>query len=264
MPLQVGGAAIGSLVAASRTPRDGWSAADRDLLGLLAPQVAVVAHAARLNAELLVSRDQVVDATAQERARLRQELHDGLGPALSGIALGLEAAEAAQDPARVQALLEWLRQETQTAGREVRRLVDGLRPVALDGKALDEALAGFLDGVASGGGLQVEAALQRPLPPLPHDVDAAAYRIVTESVTNVVRHSGARSCRVELTVDDGALHVVVDDDGRGLPAQPRDGVGLASMRQRSTELGGSCVLADRPGGGTRVAVSLPVRLRVPA
>lgn len=99
--------------------------------------------------------------------------------------------------------------------------------------------------------------LQRPLPPLSPEVEAAAYRIVTEAVTNVVRHSGARTCRIRLAADAGSLHVTVEDDGNGMPVQPRDGVGLASMRRRALELGGTWEVGACPGGGTRIEVRLP-------
>ncbi len=106
-------------------------------------------------------------------------------------------------------------------------------------------------------------ALPAGLPPLPPDADAAAYRIVTEAVTNVVRHSGATTCRVGLTSEPDGLHLVVEDDGNGLPAQPRDGVGLVSMRRRAAELGGTWTVSPRVGGGTRVEVVLPTGSRVP-
>ena len=262
LPLQVAARDVGALLVWPRTKRDGWSRSDRDLLAVLAPQVAVVVHAARLNVALTQSRDGVLAATADERLRLRQELHDGLGPALSGIALGLEAAEVAlpRDPRRAGALLERLRQETQTAGREVRRLVEGLRPAALDGQDLAEALQGFVDGLAAvtAGRLVISLEVAAPLPPLPPDVDAATYRIVTEAVTNVVRHSGARTCVVVVAAGGGVLSVRVEDDGTGL-ATSREGVGLGSMRRRAAELGGTWTVGGRPGGGTRVQVELPLR-----
>jgi signal transduction histidine kinase len=262
LPLQVGGRQVGCLRLAPRTARDGWSSADRQLLDLLARQVAVVAHAALLNAELAGSRDRVLEATADERLRLHQELHDGLGPALSGIALGLEAAEAAlgRSPERAAALLARLREETQAAGKEVRRLVEGLRPSPLDRQGLDDALTSFVDSlrVAAAGRLDVFLELPDALPPLAPGTDAAAYRIVTEAVTNVVRHSGATSCRVAVTVEAAGLRLVVEDDGHGLPAQPRDGVGLTSMRRRAAGLGGVWSAGPRQGGGTRVDVLLPM------
>jgi signal transduction histidine kinase len=263
LPLQVAARPVGCLLIAPRTARDGWSRADRELLAVLAQQVAVVAHAAQLNTELARSRDEVLTATADERRRLRQELHDGLGPALSGIALGLEAAEVSfpQNPERAGQLLTRLREETQTAGQEVRRLVEGLRPAALDSQNLTDALTTFVAGLSevAAGRLQLSLVVAGPLPPLPPDLDAAAYRIVTEALTNVVRHSGARSCTVHVTAEGPALCLQVEDDGVGLPAQPRQGVGLSSMRQRAAELGGTWSVQPRPDGGTRLRVELPLR-----
>ena len=263
LPLQVAARDVGRLLVYPRTARDGWSREDKDLLDLLAQQVAVVAHVAHLNAELARSRDGVLTATADERSRLRQEMHDGLGPALSGIALGLEAAEMAltRDPQRAMGLVQRLREETQSAGREVRLLVEGLRPAALDGQGLEAALVTFTEGMSAvtEDRLALTLRMSRPLPALPHDVDAAAYRIVTEAVTNVVRHSGAQTCTVEVQLDGTRLCVQVDDDGTGLPTQPRDGVGLSSMRRRAAELGGTWSALPRPGGGTRVVVELPLR-----
>ena len=260
LELRVSGRHVGALVVAPRTPRDGWSRADRELLDLLSTQVALVVHAAQLYDDLAASRDRVLDATAEERQRLRAELHDGLGPALSGIALGLEAAEAslATDRARAASLVARLRQETQAAGREVRRLVDGLRPVALENTYLTAAVQTFLGGLRETSPLKIELDIPRRFDDLPADLEAAAYRIVTEAVTNVVRHSGARHCRVRLEVVADQLLVLVEDDGSGLPAQPRSGVGLTSMRTRAAELGGTWTARPRPGGGTSVEVHLPL------
>ena len=262
LTLQVAGRDLGCLLVYPRTAREGWSRGDRHLLEVLAQQVAVVAHVVQLNDELARSRDEVLTATADERSRVRQDLHDGLGPALSGIALGLEAAELAfdTDPQRALLLVRRLRTETQAAGREVRLLVEGLRPAALDGQGLEDALRSFVDGLASvtGDRLHVQLRTSR-LPALAPDVDAAAYRIVAEAVTNVVRHSRADHCTVQVACDGARLSVRVDDDGAGVPVQRRDGVGLSSMRRRAAELGGTCSVVDRPGGGTRVEVDLPVR-----
>lgn len=268
LPLSVGGRALGCLSISPRTPRDGWSAADRTLLELLAVQVAVVVHTDTLTSELSQSRDRLLDATAAERQRLHQELHDGLGPALSGIALGLEAAEVSlpRSPERSAALLAHLRQETQTASREVRRLVEGLRPAALDREDLESALRRLVGGLqeATAESLTLDLTVAGDLRGLGPEVDAAAYRIVAEAVTNVVRHSGAGHCDVVVEADDARLVVVVEDDGTGLPQQPRDGVGLSSMRRRARSLGGTWTAQARTGGGTRVEVVLPCRAVVAA
>lgn len=89
-------------------------------------------------------------------------------------------------------------------------------------------------------------------------VEVAAYRIVTEALTNVVRHAGATRCTVWLCPSETELHLAVDDDGRGVPDSYRAGVGLTSMRERAEELGGAFRIERLPEGGTRVVASLPV------
>jgi signal transduction histidine kinase len=86
----------------------------------------------------------------------------------------------------------------------------------------------------------------------------AAYRIVTEALTNVARHATARHCHVGIAMDERSLLVAVEDDGVGLPAQLRYGVGLNAMRERATELGGTCTAETAPGGGTRIEARIPV------
>jgi signal transduction histidine kinase len=93
---------------------------------------------------------------------------------------------------------------------------------------------------------------------LPAAAEVAAYRIVVEAVNNAQRHSRAGDCVVTLRRDTGALLVEIDDTGTGLPASPRNGLGLASMRERAEELGGSCTVMSPDGGGTQVRVRLPL------
>ncbi|MGH2589145.1 MAG: sensor histidine kinase, partial [Dehalococcoidia bacterium] len=126
--------------------------------------------------------------------------------------------------------------------------------------ALREGAAQY--GVPGTGGLDIAIEATDGLPPLPAAVEVAAYRIAQEAVTNVVRHASARTCTVALLYDDAAavLTVTVSDDGRGLPANARAGVGLTSMRERAEELGGTLHIEAAPGGGTLVAASLPCRL----
>ncbi len=95
------------------------------------------------------------------------------------------------------------------------------------------------------------------LPDLPAAVEVAVYRITQEALTNIARHAQAQSCAVQLAVnEDVALEIV--DDGVGIPAEREAGVGLSSMRERASELGGSCVVESMPEGGTRVLVHLPL------
>ena len=134
-----------------------------------------------------------------------------------------------------------------------------LRPPALDDLGL---LGAIRETVAQYGHDGLRASVEAPesLPPLPAAVEVAAYRIVQEAVTNVSRHAGARSCTVRLSLDGPdrrELRLEVEDDGRGMPAERGRGVGIASMRERAEELGGTCVVEPLPGGGTRVYASLP-------
>jgi signal transduction histidine kinase len=159
-------------------------------------------------------------------------------------------------------LLE-LKADAQAAVTDVRRLVYGLRPPALDDLGLLGAL-GESAAQYSAKGLHVSVEGPDNLPPLSAAVEVAAYRIAQEALTNVARHAEATTCTVYLAIEEaGALCVEVRDDGRGVPdsqenSSVRAGVGLMSMRERATELGGSLVVEPLSGGGTRVRVRLPL------
>ncbi|MFI5954340.1 sensor histidine kinase [Cryptosporangium sp. NPDC051539] len=253
LPLVFAGETIGRLVVAPGPGRR-LTLPERELLAEIAQRVASVAHAVFLSEELSRSRERLVAATEEERRRLRRDLHDGLGPALAGVALGLHRArgKVAGDPAAATAQLDQLAVQVQGAVADVRRLVYGLRPPALDELGL---VAAIDEQARALGGVQVEGALDDALPAA---VEVAAYRIALEAMTNAVRHSGSRSCWVSLELN-GALHLIVEDDGIGLPEGYRAGVGITSMRERATELGGTCLLERREPTGTLVHAVLPVR-----
>jgi len=257
-PLRVGGLDVGALTVSARTPGESYTAGDQRLLGALVPQVAVVVRALELAEALEAERDRVVAATRTERDRLRRDLHDGLGPSLSGIRLGLLAmhdALTAGDGATGAELLDRIRGEVDITVGEVRRIIDGFRPAVLD----DTGLAGALRRHAAGASAGVNVDLAVPdLPQLPPQVETAAYRIAQEALTNVIRHAEARNARITLAIADDALTVEVADDGAGLNGSARDGVGLASMRQRAEALGGTLALTSTDGG-TTVTATLPLR-----
>ena len=258
MPLLHHGVPVGSLVLGLRPGESGFSTADRRLLADLARQAGVAVSTVRLTAELQRSRERLVTAREEERRRLRRDLHDGLGAQLAGLTVqaGLLRPLIASDPAAADAAAVELRAELRTAIGDIRRLVHGLRPPALDELGLAGALQQLAERTGGPGTrVAVEAA---GLPALPAAVEVAAYRIVQEALTNVVRHAGARSCVVRVAVDGGELTLTVTDDGAGLPADPEPGVGLASMRERAEETGGSCTVGPGPDGGTRVTARLPV------
>jgi signal transduction histidine kinase len=260
-PLLVSGESVGLLQVADRAPGASYGPADLRLLDLLAPQVAVVVHALHLATALEAERDRVVAATELERDRLRRDLHDGLGPSLSGVGLGLAAvhdALEAKDSEAASRMVDRIRVEIDSSVGEVRRIIDDLRPASLD----EAGLATALRRQAFSAGVPVTIAVDG-LPPLPPEVETAAYRIATEALTNVGKHARASHARVELHTEEGILTVVVTDDGRGLAAArngSHDGVGLTSMNHRAQSLGGQLRI-DSDRRGTTVTASLPVEPR---
>jgi len=269
VPLRVrltsSGTHVGDLVIAPRRGET-FNEADRRLLDGLAHHAGTAVHAADLTTQLQRSRERLVTAREEERRRIRRDLHDGLGPALAGIAMQLDAARrlTRRDQDAAGRLLQDVREQTQAAIADIRRLVYELRPPALDDLGLAGALAQHAASCSAPGGLQVSVDADPGLPALPAAVEVAAYRIATEAVTNVTRHAGARTATVNLTASHGMLQVDITDDGRGVSPVHRAGVGLTSMLERAEELGGTCTLRPRPGGGSIVSAELPLAGPVPS
>jgi signal transduction histidine kinase len=263
LPLLHGGVGLGTLSVGPRPGHARVSEADARLLAALAPHLAVVVRSQMLTRQLARERERVTTATLSERDRLRRDLHDGLGPSLSGIALGLQAASAAlsADPPSVAPLLARTRSEAEAAVREVRRVLDGLRPGALDVNELPEAVRDTATSLGLGrpGGPTFELDVDR-LPALAPQVEEAAFRIVAESLTNVARHARAGRCAVQLAQANGDLQVAITDDGCGAPPTTRGarGHGLESMRRRAADLGGVLRVEAATPDGTTVTALLPL------
>jgi signal transduction histidine kinase len=255
LPLIYNGETVANLVVQVPPGRQ-LSAPDERLLDDLAQHAGPAVHAVRLNADLQLSRERLVTAREEERRRLRRDLHDGLGPALAGMAMQLDAAKAKAGDPQVEAVLGELRSEAQDAIADIRRVVYELRPPALDELGLIGALREQAARLDDGSGLIVTVEVPKDMPPLPAAVEVAAYRIATEALTNVSRHAGAHRCSVQISLDGGLL-VEVADDGRGI-GDGAAGVGLTSMRERAAELGGSFATEARAGGGTLVRARLPL------
>ncbi|PKT73310.1 hypothetical protein CW362_09230 [Streptomyces populi] len=255
--LRLAGRSLGALTVAQRTPGEPYGRDDKRLLAALAQQLAVIVRALELGEAVAAERDRVVEATRAERDRLRTDLHDGLGPSLAGIGLGLQAAMdglTANDTATVSALLERIREEAVGAVAEIRRIIDGLRPLVLDRFGLAEAARRHARSLTPA--LNVDVRIDT-LPPLPPAVESAAYRILTEALTNAARHARARHVDVTLTTAGRHLRITVADDGIGTPTGHPAGIGVASMRRRAHELGGCFTLAGTDGG-TTVTATLPL------
>jgi len=192
-------------------------------------------------------------AREEERRRLRRDLHDGLGPALAGLTLQVDTVRNEVHDERADPHLLALRSGIQATVLDVRRIVEGLRPAALDDLGLAEAVRQLCAHTELP--VSVEA---DDLPRLAAATEVAAYRIVQEALTNASRHAGARHGCVRLRTSPGQLVVEVADDGCGVVTPRPDGVGLGSMRSRAEEIGGTFELVAAPGQGTRVTARLPL------
>jgi signal transduction histidine kinase len=248
------GEPIGSL--RFRTPATPLRARDRRLLDDLEGHLGGLLHAHRLTAELQRARERLVLAREEERRRLRRDLHDGLGPALASHLLQLDVIAGQLNGDPVRSAVAALREDVRATILDVRRVVEGLRPPALDELGLAGALAQATRRLTAGSATAIEVAADG-LPPLPAAVEVAAFRIVTEAVTNVVRHAQATRCRVTLAVEGGRLHIEVCDDGRGADGSGT-GHGLDTMRERAEELRGRLQVSHREG--TTVTAELPLSL----
>jgi signal transduction histidine kinase len=249
---------VGLLLIAPRMAGEGFDVRDTKLLADLARQIAAAVLAVRLHQRAARLTADLVTAREEERRRVRRDLHDGLGPTLAAQVLQLEVARELlrRRPDEAHALLTQALARGTEALTEVRRIARGLRPPTLDELGLVAAIRQFADDL----GQQIRVLVKADtMPELPAAVEVAAYAIVREALTNVVRHARATASEVRLSVADRTLRVEVDDDGCGVAAAAAGpGVGMVSMRERARELGGRCTVAALPGGGTRVSAQLPL------
>jgi signal transduction histidine kinase len=252
------GEPVGRLLVATRSPGSRFTPRERRLLGDAAVHAAVAAEATRLVRDLQESREGLVMAREEERRRLRRDLHDGLGPALTGMSMQVRAAhKLLHGQGRVAEILDALAEDLKRCTAEVRKFVDQLRPPALD-RGLAAALRAEcqrFDGPA----LAVRPQVPERLDGLPAAVEVAAFRIVGEALTNAARHSGARTCQVTVRLSR-SLTLEIVDDGVGIGPRVGSGVGLDSIRERAAELGGECEIGESAPNGTAVRVRLPVTL----
>ncbi|WP_316525687.1 sensor histidine kinase [Kitasatospora brasiliensis] len=233
------------------------------LLALVAWLVGRSVRQNREHAEALSTRV-AEEAVTAERLRIAREMHDTVAHSLGIVALQAGAARRVIDrrPERAKQALG----EIEAAGREtlaaLRRMLVALRQA--DGEASDTGRQGLADldrlaGATTAAGVRVEVRRHGEPGPLPPEVDLAAFRIVQESVTNVLRHADVGACVV--SVDHrtaGELSVAVTDRGQGRGPGPGGGFGLAGLRERVALLGGEFDAGPLPGGGFRVAARLPV------
>lgn len=266
IPLFYQGKEIGRLIAGQPSELP-FSPADLHLLKGVGRQAGPVIHAIQLTQALRRSREALVGAREEERRRLRNDLHDGVGPSLVAHTLKLAAVRDLIDrnPDAAREILTGLDADIRASLAEVRRVVYNLRPPLLDQLGLVEAIRRDA-GEYRHGGLEVRVEAGQVIDRLPAAVEVAAYRITQEALNNVVRHAGARHCHVAISILPGVpgtrvgrrLRLEIIDDGLGVQSQQPAGVGLNSMRERAAEVGGACSIERAATGGTRVSAWLPI------
>jgi signal transduction histidine kinase len=260
IPLHYGGAVVGTLLVDAGP--GGLSRGARRLLDPLAASAAVAVHTVALTRDLERSRQALVTAREEERRRLYRELHDGFGPVLAATALQAETARDLldTDPQMAAKLLDKVVPQLRGTVDDVRGIVHGLRPPALDDLGLGSAVRELAGRFATARRkVDIDVSLDGLPGPVSAAVEVAAYRIMAEALTNVSRHADADRVAVTLRRDGEGLRLTVTDDGVGVPAVRRDGLGLASMHERAKELRGSLVVGAGAGGrGTLVDAWLPL------
>jgi signal transduction histidine kinase len=254
-PMVIKGASVGLLIVSTRFVGESFSSSETRLLEDLASRAAVAVQEALLNQELQASKEAIVLAREEERKRIRRDLHDGLGVTLASLSMNLQVSKnlISQNPARAETMIAASAQNVQEAITDIRRLVYGLRPPALDDLGLEGALRQQIGQM-----LEVIPEIEiEPLESLPAAVEVAVFRITSEALNNIAKHARAKRVTLKLHRDETGLLLEIRDDGIGISSTRASGVGLHSMRERATELGGHFEITSE--NGTRVLAWLPLR-----
>lgn len=249
----------GTLVASPRHGAATLANQDREVLATVARLVTESVRAEALTADLLHARRQLVAAREEERRRLRRDLHDGLGPLLTGLGLNLDAARdsVGTDDGKASTYLDQAKEASGQVIRDLRVLVHDLRPPALDELGLVGAIRLHAGSIARDANLKLDVSAADHLE-LPAAVEVAIFRTVIEAVTNVVRHSDARQVLVEVLRQVDRIGVDIRDDGTAA-GEWHAGVGLTSMRERAEELGGTFAAGPAAEGG-HIRAEFPVEV----
>jgi two-component system, NarL family, sensor histidine kinase DevS len=259
VPLVVRGQSIGVIEAHDKLgsePR--FSDTDLRLAETFASRAAVAVDLSERIARDALKR--VVDAQELERRRLARELHDETGQALTSILLGLKTLEETLEADEARAATARLRELVVATLQDVRRLAVELRPSALDDFGLVAALEHLTSSFSEQTGIAIDLGVALGTERLPGEVETALYRIVQESLTNVVKHARARHVSIALTRMEGSVTAVVEDDGQGFDPDevPSGGFGLIGMRERLALLGGRLRIESSPGAGATIAADVPL------
>ncbi len=258
VPLVVRGRSIGILIAHDREgAAPAFGDDDLRLAESLGSRAAIAVDLSER-----VSRDavrRVVEAQEHERARLARELHDETGQALTSILLGLKPLEQSAETEEARAAVAGVRELVVSTLRDVRRLAVELRPAALDDFGLVPAVERLAQTFGEQSGIAVD--LEARLGPvrLEGRAETTLYRVIQESLTNIVKHAGAGRVSILLQRQGAAVVALIEDDGSGFdPATTRDdALGLAGMRERLSLAGGRLRVESTPGSGTTIVAEVP-------
>jgi signal transduction histidine kinase len=226
---------------------------DLAALRIFASRAAAELERRRQAAALAASRERVIEAADAERQRVGRDLHDGAQQRLMAVSNLLTATRRKLDGDGSEAgmLLDLAAGELSAANAELRELARGLHPVALAERGLRGALESLIAGCA------IPVQLDVPDSAMPERVALAAYFLVCETLTNVVRYARANTAWVRAAIDDGALRIEVSDDGVG-GADATAGTGLRGLADRMQVLGGRLDVVSPPGAGTRITAAIPL------
>lgn len=277
MPITMRGAVAGSLVFCTLYDKRPFSLRDAALSRAIADQLSVaienatlydeVQQSGKLRGELL---HRVVSAQEAERKRIARELHDGTGQTLTALGLGLAAAaeRVEADPATVRKQLVDMKHMNAQVLQEVHNVISDLRPSVLDNLGLIPALRSHINTFETRTGIQTQLAVQGKATRLEPEVETTIFRIVQESLTNVVRHSAAHSVLVRLEFGETGVELSIRDDGRGFDVaralageDGRAAWGLLGIQERASLIGGTAALVSAPDQGTTVRITIPHPLK---
>jgi len=256
-PLTHAGDLVGKIEVGPRHEGE-YQPTDQDLLVTLGRQAALAMRNVGLAAELAASRGRLVHAQESERRRLERDLHDGIQQQLVALMAGIRSArtQLERDSGTVDARLAALQDEAHQALKDLRRLVSGIHPAVLS----DHGLATAIRASTARLPIEVEVDCAQGLVSrrFGAEVESTAYYVVSEGLTNVLKHSGSKAALVRLAAADGQLKVEILDQGRGFDFNRTRSSGLRGLRDRVEALGGSLTIDSAPGAGTRLAAFLNV------
>src|ERR687897_3639149 len=254
-PIVIGGRVWGALTTV-------WPGADlappgaEDRLAAFTELVAYAVQNAQTRDELAASRARLVEAADEARRQIERDLHDGAQQRLVATALELSMLDRQldRDPEAARAMLATAREQLACGLSELRDLARGIHPTVLTERGLEAALA----ALAQRAPLPVDLSVAVP-DRLDPTIEAAAYFLVSEALTNVAKHAQADAVSVDITATDDMLELTIADDGAG-GADPANGSGLRGLVDRVTAVGGRLDVSSPSGQGTRLSARLPTRV----